>query len=123
MDQPSSPCDPAALAAAEDLLGSALPASVRALYSAGDGRYRSDGQWWVVWPLHRVVKENRTAWSHRALSPSLLAFGDDGTGNPFCVSLDPDDDEVLRWNWIDSDVESREGSFAQFLRDWVDIER
>ena len=122
MDHPNSPCDPGRLAAAEDRLGLSLPDRVRALYSGGDGRYRSDGQWWVVWPLARLVDENPTAWSQGGLSPSLLAFGDDGSGNPFCVPLDTDDDVVLRWSWIDSDVETREGSFAEFLREWVDVQ-
>ncbi len=118
--QPGSPCDPGRLIAAEDRLGLSLPARIRVLYSGGDGRYQSDGQWWVVWPIDRVVEENPPAWNQRGLSRSLLAFGDDGTGNPFCVPLDTDEDVVLRWNWIDSDVETREGSFDEFLREWVD---
>ncbi len=50
---------------------------------------------------------------------TLLAFGDDGTGNPFCVPLDSEADEVLRWNWFDQDVEANEGGMDHFLRTWL----
>jgi hypothetical protein len=49
----------------------------------------------------------------------LLAFGDDGTGNPFCVDLDGLHDAVMRWDWIDLDVEYREGSMADFRSTWL----
>jgi hypothetical protein len=49
----------------------------------------------------------------------LLAFGDDGTGNPFCVDLDGPHDAVVRWNWIELDVEYREGSMADFRSTWL----
>jgi hypothetical protein len=75
--------------------------------------------WWVVWPLERVIADNEDAWREKRLPASLLAFGDDGTGNPFCAALDDAQDEVLRWSWIDGDVEAVVGSMAEFMREWV----
>src|SRR5437870_13027441 len=95
-----------------------LPRALRALYLTGDGRYRSDGEWWVVWPLDRLVQDNTTAWAEGTLSRELIAFGDDGTGNPFCVPSDGRD-EVVRWSRIDSDVEANEGTLAHFVSEWV----
>jgi hypothetical protein len=107
------------IAEAQTQLGVSLPATLRAVYESGDGRFRDDGQWLVVWPLDRLVQENAGAWREGRLPRSMLAFGDDGTGNPFCVVLDEELDEVLRWSWIDADVESSVGSMADFLQKWV----
>jgi hypothetical protein len=77
-----------------------------------------DGEWWVIWPLERLVTENLQAWDAEMLARELLAFGDDGTGNPFCLSLLTDSDEVVRWNWIDHAVEVEEGPFDRWRHDW-----
>lgn len=105
--------------AAESRLGVALPARLRDLYDETDGRFRADGAWWVVWQLDRLVADNESAWREGRLPRSFLAFGDDGTGNPFCVALGDPHDEVLRWSWIDNDVEAVVGSMAEFVRTWV----
>jgi hypothetical protein len=96
-----------------------MPDPLRAVYELGDGRFRDDGQWWVVWPLDRVVNENERSWAEDQLPRTLLAFGDDGTGNPFCVSLGEDADEVSRWSWIDSEVVESEGRMRHFLEQWA----
>jgi hypothetical protein len=70
------------------------------VYGDGDRRFNERGQWWVVWQLDRLVSENRDAWT-RGLPETLVAFGDDGTGDPFCVEIALPSSEVLRWNWID----------------------
>ncbi|HEV2068946.1 MAG TPA: SMI1/KNR4 family protein [Acidimicrobiales bacterium] len=111
------PCDDDFLNAAEERLSVVLPLEVRRLYRLGDGRYRRDGEWWVVWPLDRLVADNSKAWSRGTLPRSLLAIGDDGTGNPFCVRLD--NETVVRWSWIDQTVESMEGTLDQFLGEWA----
>lgn len=92
---------------------------LRALYSDADGRFSRGGRYWVVWPLARLVEENQRAWGEGTLPRDLLAFGDDGTGNPFCLSLSSPADEVLRWNWIDHHVEVDEGSMQTFSRQWL----
>lgn len=107
------------LAEAEDRLGVAIPPLLRALYASADGRYSRGSQYWVVWPLARVVEDNERAWGDGTLSHDLLAFGDDGTGNPFCVSVSPPADEVLRWNWLDGEVEFNEGTMQEFSREWL----
>ena len=110
------PCAADQLAVAEAQLSVRLPQSLRILFLRGDGRFRLDGQWWVVWPLDRVVSDSRAAWGDGNLDRRLLAFGDDGTGNPFCVRLDGD--EVVRWSWIDGGVERVEGSMDEFVAEW-----
>ena len=89
----------------------------RRLFLAGDGRYRADGQWWVVWTLNRVIADNRRAWHDQTLRDTLVAFGDDGTGNPFCVATTGG--PVVRWSWIDNDIEQTEGSMHDFLSTWA----
>lgn len=103
---------------AEAVLGVSLPEPVRTLYLTSDGWYSHQGQWDVVWPLSRVVDDNLAAWA-RGLPRNLLAFGDDGTGDPFCVDLDDPTDAVVRWNWIDHDIEVREGSMTEFRNTWL----
>lgn len=103
----------------ERRLSVTFPARLRRLYDESDGRFSEAGQWWVVWPLDRLVEDNERAWGDGMLARHLLAFGDDGTGNPFCVALNSDADQVLRWNWLDQDVEVNEGSIDTFLRTWL----
>jgi hypothetical protein len=103
-------------------LGIRLPEPIRGLLREGDGRYAEDGRWWVVWPLDRIVEENLAAWEHRGLPRHLLAVGDDGTGDPFCVRVPEGDDHVVRWSWIDSDVTVSEGSWADFCRVWLELQ-
>ena len=105
---------------AEGRLSVSFPARLRRLYEESDGRFSEAGQWWVVWPLDRLVNDNQRSWSDGTLTRRLLAFGDDGTGNPFCVALNSDADEVLRWNWLDQEVQVNDGGMSQFLHAWLD---
>lgn len=103
-------------------LGVTLPDVLRSVYRAGDGRFNNEGEWWVVWRLDQLVSENRGT-RERGLPDTLIAFGDDGTGAPFCIRTGSRSSEVVRWNWIDSAVERSEGSMDDFLAAWVpDIE-
>jgi hypothetical protein len=108
----------ARLRVAEQAVGTRLPNAIRSLYAAADGRFRSDGEWWVVWPLEKLVKENKAAWLEGTLPADLVAFGDDGTGNPFCAPLDGTD-KVVRWSWIDGDVVGSDGTVDDFLAQWT----
>jgi hypothetical protein len=69
------------------------------------------------WPLYRLVKENEDVRRVSSLPQSLIAFADDGTGNPFCVAID--DDRIVRWSWIDSEVERSAGTAEEFLAEWT----
>ena len=111
-------CSEAQLRDAEGRLHVRLPDRLRELWRAGDGRYRSDGQWWVVWPLDRLVADNLDALQAEMLSRDLIAIGDDGTGNPFCAPVDGRD-EIIRWSWIDGEPEYSAGTLDQFLAEWV----
>jgi cell wall assembly regulator SMI1 len=82
-------------AEAEKILGLRLPVELRSLYERTDGVFNDRGELWVIWHLDRLVADNRTNWNRRRLPSSLLAFGDDGAGNPFCVPLNGTD-EVVR---------------------------
>jgi SMI1 / KNR4 family (SUKH-1) len=105
------------LASIERELGVLFPAALRSLYETSDGRFHEEGRWWVVWPLDRLVAENKDAW-RRGLSTTLIAFGDDGAGDPFCVEVGGTSSEILRWNWIDLAVERSEGSVDEFIAEW-----
>jgi len=58
------------------------------LLAAADGLFSRRGQWWVIWPSGRIVEDNLRAWGASQLDTDLIAFGDDGTGNPFCITKD-----------------------------------
>lgn len=111
-------CDEGQLTEAETRLGVTLPHALRAMYRAEDGRFNAAGQWWVVWPLERLVSDTLRAWSDGALDRTLLAFGDDGTGNPFCVNSAVES-PVIRRSLIGSEVEG-ELSLDQFEAEWLE---
>ncbi|MFN8019886.1 MAG: SMI1/KNR4 family protein [Acidimicrobiales bacterium] len=110
-------CDDRQLADAEARLNVTLPGALKAMYLAADGRFNVDGQWWVVWPLERLVADTLQRWSEGMLDLSLVAFGDDGTGDPFCVDSGGES-PVVRWSVIDAEIEE-ELSFDRFAIEWL----
>jgi SMI1 / KNR4 family (SUKH-1) len=87
-----------AISAAESALGVTFPGDLRALYLVSDGVFDEPGQWFVIWPLAEVVACNQAAWAgESATRRRLLAFGDDGTGAPFCLPADGEPG-VLFWD-------------------------
>jgi cell wall assembly regulator SMI1 len=104
------------IADVEQQLGVTLPDRLRRMYERHDGHFDERGQWWVLWPLGRLAEENLDAWQ-RGLPATLLAFGDDGTGNPFCLTLGDGAPEVVRWSWIDEAPERSAGSLEQWVED------
>ena len=111
--------DPADFADAERRLGVRFPNSLRALYSDGDGRYDDGGHWWVVWPIDQLVAENEKYWREGWLDRSLLAFGDDGTSDPFCTYHDDPVEVVARWSMIERAVYARYESMDAFVANWL----
>jgi len=89
------------------------------LYLTSNGMYDRSGQWCVVWPLDRLVSDILSAWQEGRVPTALIAFGDDGIGNPFCLrETDDAASLVFRWSWIDNQVEQDEGTMAEFLAEW-----
>lgn len=91
-----------------------FPVALSALYLQSDGVWDRDGQWYVIWPLNELVERHGDVAGAR----SGLAFGDDGTGNPFCIHADG---SVSYWSeidaehtWLASDLES---FWSAWLRD------
>jgi hypothetical protein len=113
-----SAVQPGATGTSRDALGAALPAPLQGVFRTGDGRFRTDGHWWVVWPLDRLVADNLDARRQGTLATGFLVFGDDGTGDGFCLPADGAD-EVVRWSWIDQEVVETIGNVAHFLAEWV----
>jgi hypothetical protein len=82
------PAGASAISAAESALGVVFPGDLRALYLVSDGVFDEPGQWFIIWPLAEVVARNQAARAGESTTRlRLLAFGDDGTGAPFCVPV------------------------------------
>ena len=71
----------------------------------------------MVWPLTRVVTENEAGRRSGALSASVVAFGDDGAGDPFVIGSEQPS-TVLRWSCIDAATVGVEGTVEEFLARW-----
>jgi hypothetical protein len=78
------PASDASIVDTEARLGTRLPEALASMYRANDGVYDQAGQWCVIWPLAQMIEA--AGWLTNADGyPDLwIAFGDDGTGNPFC---------------------------------------
>lgn len=111
LGEPASVSD---LTHAESALGTRLPDLLRDLYLAMNGVFDAPGQWHVIWPLDRVVAQNLHAYNNEG-SPrdEYVGFGDDGTGNQFCVRRNRCD-EVVYWNPIDNDATLLADDLATF---------
>ncbi|WP_249998181.1 SMI1/KNR4 family protein [Actinoplanes sp. M2I2] len=77
------------LAAYEKQLEACFPLQLRKLYLVSDGVFDERGRWFVIWPLSELPWRNQHDWGKDgARRCELVAFGDDGTGAPFCVPRD-----------------------------------
>lgn len=116
---PGAPCADADLLGLAKSLGGEVPQDLRTLYRLGNGVFDEPGQWWIIWPIDRVAEVCSSRWAEDSLPVDLIAFGDDGTGNPFCINrVEPSN--VVRWSWIDGAVDTDEGTFADFVGRWID---
>lgn len=92
------------LDACESGLGASLHSSLWNLYRAANGVFDHLAQFFIVWPLAEVVERNRLAWATEGGGRlRWIGFGDDGTGNPFCVPRG-DGEDVYYWNPIDHEA-------------------
>lgn len=106
------------LDAAEAKLGLRLPEELRSLYRVSDGVFDAGGQWFVIWPLDVLVEENLRRHEAGLLPEDLVAFGDDGTGNPFCVEVGGPSG-VNCWHPIDASKDRLARDVAEFWRGWT----
>jgi hypothetical protein len=117
--QPGPPLPVERLHHMDKEIGRPWPGVLRTLYAAADGLYDTPGQWWFVWPSTQVVSDNTRAWRNGELSIDLFAFGDDGTGNPFCIQ---NEDRVVYWSWISCEIEREVGNLDTFLAEWTGVD-
>jgi hypothetical protein len=106
-----------ALDAAEAALAIPLPQELRSLYRASDGVFDAVGQWFVVWPLDVLVDENVRRRENGVLPESMIGFGDDGAGNPFCV--EEGQSSVSCWYVLEDRKEPLAVDIATFWRGWT----
>jgi len=113
------PAEASAISAAESTLQVSLTVDLRDLYLASDGLFEEPSQWFVIWPLADVVSRNQEAWAiEGGRRVQLVGFGDDGTGNPFCVQRDAGP-EVFAWSPIDHDATHIAKDLKTFWRHWT----
>lgn len=74
------------LDALERRLGGPIPGELRALLLESDGFEDVEGQWEVGWSSDRIAEETERVRADGLLAGDVLCFGDDGTGDPFCIS-------------------------------------
>ncbi|MFE6647708.1 SMI1/KNR4 family protein [Nocardioides sp. NPDC057772] len=103
-----------AIRRAEAAINRRLPPTLRALYRTTDGIYDQAGQWFVIWPLSRVITEASETW---APPGPLIAFGDNGAGEPFCVTSG--EEGVSLWHPIDGELEPLANDTYEFWRNWT----
>ena len=110
---------PEALEAAEGVLGLRFPDGLRSLYMVSDGVFDTVGQWFVIWPVGMLADQN-TRLRNGGLLPSgpVIAFGDDGTGDVFCMK--PGQQDVSCWHPIDGSMPQLASDLATFWRGWAD---
>src|SRR6266700_2211679 len=94
---------PKELQQAENRVSAQLPDDLRQLYLTSDGVWDIAGQWFVVWPLKRLVDANGVLSEDNEWSETdLVAFGDGGTGNPFCLMRSAPG--IYFWSHIDAEA-------------------
>lgn len=96
-------------------LGVKLPAQLRQLYDVSDGVYDLLGRWFVIWPLADLVERNGPHWIgwENEVRRTLLGFGDDGTGAPYCIAR-AGGSVIFKWSPIDQELTP----IASTLRDF-----
>lgn len=114
-------CSEEAIDAVEQAIGRTIPTVLAAFYRAHDGWFDDHGQYWMIWPLGRLAEDNHLRWDTGTLDRGLLAFGDDGTGDPFCMVPVAEGVEVIHWNAIDHEADERWPALDEFLAAWCPL--
>jgi hypothetical protein len=107
------------LAGVEAALGAVFPEALRQAYLASDGALLREGQYYPLWPLAEVLRRNQDDWSwdDAQRRHELVGFGDNGTGEPFCVDR-VGSDTVYHWDLICSEATPLAETFAGFWAGW-----
>ena len=110
---------PQALDRCAERLQVTFPAQLKQLYLVSDGVYDQRGHWSVIWSLADLAELNERQWAEGGPQrQELLAFGDDGTGIPFCVSRDGGS-SVFSWNPIEARPRWLANDLGDFWAGWT----
>jgi cell wall assembly regulator SMI1 len=116
-------CSASEIENAESVLGVTIPKSLADFLKATDGFTDLQSHFAYAWDLSTIIAENGRAWSDPAmpLDRRLLAFGADGAGDWFCLTLDtPGESPVVHWGWIEGRPRCVADDLASFWRTWLD---
>jgi cell wall assembly regulator SMI1 len=118
----NSGCSDADIERAETELGVAMPPQLADFLRATNGLSDLASRYEYGWSIDTIVAENCRSWADRALpfSHDLLAFGADGAGGWFCLSLACQDDRrVFHWTWIEGSADPIADDLAAFWPSWL----
>jgi hypothetical protein len=115
------PADLSRLAAAERRLGCELPGELRNLCLASNGLLETEFDACLdLWPLDEMVGRNLEDWAYwtdSRVRRCLLAFGDNGCGEPFCMWLRPAPG-VFCWYPIEDEARRLADRLPDFFAGW-----
>lgn len=113
-------CSEGAVVNAEESLGFTLPFDLRGLLTHSNGLFDEAGQWYFVWPLERIVGNNLALrdQTESSFPVDLVAFGDNGTGDPFCIAMSSQE-RVCWWSPIDARVQMLADDLESFIVGWL----
>jgi cell wall assembly regulator SMI1 len=107
---------------AQRSLGVRFPDTLAGFLRATDGFVDQRSMFKYAWNLDQIVAENTRAWAdaQSPLDGDLIAFGEDGVGGWFCLSLDPESTgTVFHWSWIEMQPRPAAADLAAFWTGWL----
>jgi hypothetical protein len=114
----SPPKAPDALTAAQAESGRNWPRDLVLLYQACDGVFDTLSEMWVIWPLGKLPEQNR--WLRESFYDfpyDLIAFGDNGCGEPFCTN--EKSPSVVCWYPIEGEARIVASDLNDFWQGWA----
>lgn len=114
-------CSDLEIQQAEAELRMAMPPQLADFLHATNGLSDLASRYAYGWGIETIVAENRRAWADAAmpLDRALLAFGADGAGGWFCLSLHAHDPRVFHWTWIDGAATPVADDLPEFWPSWL----
>lgn len=115
------------IAAAERELQILLPLHLASVLSETNGVF-GEYELGLVWPIERIVRENKSFWSNRDFKKlympfnHLIFFGDAGNGDQFFIPLidgDVHKQDVYVWNHEDDSRTWIAPSIPKFIEWWI----